>query len=161
MNSMDAVLSAKKDGAVYPGDQQQKGTTMSEKCIDLGPHIAKDTEVEPNFLAGRYQREVLAWLDEHPDQVPGRTITVSECNDLERLGGITVVPDLKPTLLPSVPGATVKMRKHHQWVRTVTGAWISADGSILDEDGAQKTADEHGFEVMHDGVTAPGVDYDQ
>ena len=41
MNSMDAVLSAKKDGAVYPGDQQQKGTTMSEKCIDLGRRSRK------------------------------------------------------------------------------------------------------------------------
>ena len=63
---------------------------------------------------------VLRWLDEHPDQVPGRTITESEFHevaDAHRNGGlgwrdladslgITVVPDPEPTIpLPTEPGA--------------------------------------------------------
>ncbi len=86
---------------------------MSDKYIDLAPKISEDTEVEPIFLAGKYQREVLAWLDEHPDQVPGRTITESELyqvqihcgfsgtdtrvNSVLRDLRITVVPDPEPT----------------------------------------------------------------
>lgn len=55
--------------------------------------------------------EVLEWLDDHPGQVPGRTITESEFHetadahrngglgweDLARRFGITVVPDPDPT----------------------------------------------------------------
>lgn len=81
---------------------------MSEKYIDLASLITDEI--------GGYQTEhavTLNWLDrlaaEHPDQVPGRTMTESEISKafgteyvawarlcLARIG-ITVVPDPEPT----------------------------------------------------------------
>lgn len=56
-------------------------------------------------------------------------------------------PDEKQQL-PTEPGATVKMRKNHQWTRMNAGGWISTDGSILHHGLVQEIADEHGFEVL-------------
>lgn len=144
---------------------------LEEQLLErLAPYSAQTA-----LTANRILKSLDRLIEEHPDQVPGRTITRSGYRDTlngavkvsgygddwERgfntglaVSGTKVIPGPEPTLLPSMPGATVKMRKHHQWVRTVTGSWISTDGSILDEDGAQEIADEHGFEVIHDGVAA-------
>lgn len=113
MNWMDAVMDAKKAGAVYPGDQPQKGTTMTEKYIELAdPILAEaDNSNTTSFCLG--VRNALYWLDAHPDQVPGLTITESELSEAaenssrwtdEGVGrdvlshfGIEVVPDPEPT----------------------------------------------------------------
>lgn len=56
---------------------------MTEKFIDLGPQIVKETGgLSLTSLAHEHQLRVLKWLDEHPDQVPGRTITRSDCQKL-------------------------------------------------------------------------------
>ncbi len=80
---------------------------MSEKYIDLAPRISNESgayHLRDTIIEG-----VLEWLDEHPDQVPGRTITESEISKafgteyvafarlcLARIC-ITVVPDPEPT----------------------------------------------------------------
>ena len=46
---------------------------MSEKYEDLTTHLSDD--LEPTIVGEAYIRNSLRWLDEHPDQVPGRTIT--------------------------------------------------------------------------------------
>lgn len=82
------------------------------KYIDLAETIHEGTRfnrVQPALIL---IRSVLNWLDEHPDQVPGRTITESEFQELMedvttsyqvgftdglyRAGG-RVVPDPEPT----------------------------------------------------------------
>lgn len=88
--------------------------SKAEKYIDLGRRIADDLR-KPWASTG--MADVLRWLDEHPDQVPGRTITESafleacEYEDqthrassphtyAERVMfalGVTVVPDPEPT----------------------------------------------------------------
>ena len=98
---------------------------MTEKYIDLASRISNESgayHLRDTIIEG-----VLEWLDEHPDQVPGRTITESEAWDIagrtfhrwgsvEELAshlrgtfrqlGITVVPDPEPTIpLPTEPGA--------------------------------------------------------
>lgn len=56
---------------------------MTEKFIDLGPQIVKEAGgLSLTSLAHEHQLRVLEWLDEHPDQVPGRTITRSDCQKL-------------------------------------------------------------------------------
>ena len=89
---------------------------MTEKYIDLEARVK--SEVEASIIGEAYVRATLAWLDEHPDQVPGRTIAESELRvvagrlfarwpdlgvfmghlqrELSDLG-ITVVPDPEPT----------------------------------------------------------------
>ena len=88
---------------------------MSEKYIDLTEEIWRADEGRTSFGSVSM---VLAYLDERPDQVPGRTITESEAWDIagrtfhrwgsvEELAshlrgtfrqlGITVVPEPEPT----------------------------------------------------------------
>ena len=88
---------------------------MTEKYIDLTEEIWRADEGRTSFGSVSM---VLAYLDEHPDQVPGRTITESEAWDIagrtfhrwgsvEELAshlrgtfrqlGITVVPEPEPT----------------------------------------------------------------
>ena len=85
---------------------------MTGKYESLLPEILP----EPSLGNGRYVagiRDALNWLDEHPDQVPGRTITASEFDEAvescitedatvpphtfaARLG-VVCVPDPEPT----------------------------------------------------------------
>lgn len=89
---------------------------MSEKYIDLASRISNESgayHLRDTIIEG-----VLEWLDDNPDQVPGRTITRSEYRDTldhavlvsgygddwERgfntglaVGGTKVVPDPEPT----------------------------------------------------------------
>lgn len=82
------------------------------KYIDLGPRVAEDTRKSLTSACHMVQLEALRWLDEHPDQTPGRTITEADYRqamldateaedfDTERFLqtlGITVVPDPEPT----------------------------------------------------------------
>lgn len=83
------------------------------KYIDLAEKLARMHDLRPGTI-----RVALGLLDkfaaEHPDQVPGRTITRTEFNKaftewfderdkarivgiIERLFGITVIPDPEPT----------------------------------------------------------------
>lgn len=82
---------------------------MSWKFSDLAEQIYDDTKI-PTMLG---VAETLIWLDEHPDQVPGRTVTRRDFErafdfhfddeDIDRHErflahlGITVVPDPEPT----------------------------------------------------------------
>lgn len=89
---------------------------MAEKYIDLEDRVFD--EVANN---SRTQcRRVLAWLDDHPDQVPGRTITERKVTEafgpeymawarmcLSRIG-VTVVPDPEP--MPTIEFARDIMR---------------------------------------------------
>lgn len=81
---------------------------MSEKYIDLFAEISRMMMPQDERVG---VSTALRWLDEHPDQVPGRTITESEFHetadahrngglgweDLASRFGITVVPDPEPT----------------------------------------------------------------
>ena len=62
-----AILSATEEG------------TMTEKYIDLLTKIARDKSLGGSHV--RCARDVVEWLDDHPDQVPGRTITASEFDE--------------------------------------------------------------------------------
>lgn len=79
---------------------------MSEKYIDLTEEIWRADEGRTSFGSVSM---VLAYLDENPDQVPGRAITESQIAEafgdeyhywakrrLSRIG-IAVVPDPEPT----------------------------------------------------------------
>lgn len=89
---------------------------MTEKYIDLASRISSESgayHLRDTIIEG-----VLEWLDEHPDQVPGRTITVSEFDEAvescitedatvpphtfaARLG-VVCVPDPEPTNVQSI-----------------------------------------------------------
>lgn len=82
---------------------------MSEKYIELKPQIVSDYALVGATAVQGGVGIALEWLDRHPDQVPGRTITESEISKafgteyvafarlcLARIG-ITVVPDPEPT----------------------------------------------------------------
>ena len=53
---------------------------MVEKYSDLEERIKRDRDLSITGLDG--VTYTLRWLDRNPDQVPGRTITESECHDL-------------------------------------------------------------------------------
>ena len=85
---------------------------MTNKYIDLAERIWRTDNGRTSYASVGM---VLEWLDRHPDQVPGRTITESEFNAavamhesnrlthaeqvalILRRFGITVVPDPEPT----------------------------------------------------------------
>lgn len=80
---------------------------MSEKYIDLHDEIADSIHWDATVA------DTLKWLDEHPDRVPGRTVTEQQLIQLWQVtvegrsiddfaqelkdNGITVVPDPEPT----------------------------------------------------------------
>lgn len=129
---------------------------MTEKFIDLGPQIAKEAGgLSLTSLAHEHQLRVLKWLDEHPDQVPGRTMTASEFGNynteaagtygdgfragFERAGG-EVVPDPEPTNAQSIDKLLTEFANLN----------ASCGGEQGDHDLAE-------FLDAH-GVKAPGVD---
>ncbi|MGC3023027.1 hypothetical protein [Brevibacterium sp. FAM 24630] len=73
-----------------------------KKCIDLLPTMLAEMPAYETDI-----RRVLKWLDENPDQVPGRTITESELGEVVRthesirdlvgMLGFTIVEDSEPT----------------------------------------------------------------
>ncbi len=83
------------------------------KYIDLAPTIKRDRTRGPiTGLDG--ETYTLKWLDDHPDQAPGRTITAAkfsqavdiamdsgefDTDEFAQQLGITIVPDPKPTNL--------------------------------------------------------------
>ena len=97
---------------------------MTGKYESLLPEILP----EPSLGNGRYVagiRDALNWLDEHPDQVPGRTITASEFDEAvescitedatvpphtfaARLG-VVCVPDPDPE--PTIADAELEIEK--------------------------------------------------
>ena len=128
---------------------------MSGKYIDLADRIGEGAEYSntTSFCLGI--ECALRWLDEHPDQVPGRTITESEareawhraCNEndgtiYERFAkaiGITVVPDPEPTNAERLTGL-IENAVH-------SPAWASAEAlaDYLDDNGVKALGgdDEH------------------
>lgn len=85
---------------------------MTEKYIDLVERIKRDRDMGPLTGLDRVTY-TLRWLDDHPGQVPGRTITASEFDEAvescvtedatvpphtfaARLG-VVCVPDPEPT----------------------------------------------------------------
>lgn len=83
---------------------------MSEKYIELKPQIVSDYALVGATAVQGGVGIALEWLDRHPGQVPGRTITESELEEAKRFAkhhgirpmlhrhfGLTVVPDPKPT----------------------------------------------------------------
>lgn len=95
-----------------------EGDNNMSKFINLSEDIAIATENTRSPYAWDAQREALEWLDSHPDQVPGRTITESELREYveeiwdyvdhegvkELAGwcGANVIPDPKPTNTESI-----------------------------------------------------------
>lgn len=63
-------------------NQQQKGTTMStpKEYIDLAEKIVDSSDYSSTTSYVLGVKRTLDWLDDHPDQTPGRTITKSEFN---------------------------------------------------------------------------------
>lgn len=75
--------------------------------IDLEPKVSDYYGTSPGQERRAGICDALRYLDSHPDQVPGRTITESELGevtrthesirDLVNLLGITIAPDPEPT----------------------------------------------------------------
>lgn len=119
MNWMQAVMDAKKTGAMYPGDHLQEGMTMNKQ--ELIEKIAGKRYCSTDTVAMILESiDAEGWLHD-PDQVPGRTITEGELSRklanvppyadnavwlravLNALG-ITVVPDPEPTNAEKLAG---------------------------------------------------------
>lgn len=87
-------------------------------------------------------RSTLSWLDDHPGQVPGRTITESELGDLARthesirhlvgMLGITVIPDPEPTNFEKL---TIYLGLHD--LDAITQAGVADFARQLDADGVK------------------------
>lgn len=124
---------------------------MSEKYIDLLTDIAEDT-ARVSFADQAAIHSALSWLDDHPDQVPGRTITESKYKkhtqyfSISEVGafnaglhaaGVSVVPDPEPSNAEKLADF---LRRH--------------DLDSITNDGA----DEFARQLDADGVKAPGGD---
>lgn len=131
---------------------------MTEKYIDLASRISNESgayHLRDTIIEG-----VLEWLDEHPDQVPGRTITESEAWDIagrtfhrwgsvEELAshlrgtfrqlGITVVPDPEPTNTEKLSAL------YDQWLESDAPACRVSFGQFMDKAGVKAPGgdDEH------------------
>lgn len=80
---------------------------MSGTFVDLEDTIAEDEKID-EWPQTQVLRDTLEWLDKHPDQVPGRTMTVGEMDHkcttygsayetgFKQAGGV-IVPDPEPT----------------------------------------------------------------
>ena len=116
---------------------------MVEKYIDLTEEIWRADEGRTSFGSVSM---VLAYLDEHPERVPGRTITESQIAEafgdeyhywakrrLSRIG-ITVVPDPEPT------NADKLEQLHQNWSQSDRnppfGEWADSVGILAPEDWA-------------------------
>lgn len=112
---------------------------MTGKYIDLAERIIGNVEACSDYDNG--VADALRWLDEHPEAVPGRTITESRIAKafgaeyvawarmcLARIG-ITVVPDPEPT----------NAEKLADYVRQINRTAMSAEecGKWLDAKGVQ------------------------
>ena len=120
---------------------------MTEKYIDLASRISNESgayHLRDTIIEG-----VLEWLDEHPDQVPGQTITRSTMHELisehfytpvreidvevytEALGRL-VVPDPEPT------NAEKLEQLHQNWSQSDRnppfGEWADSVGIQAPED---------------------------
>ena len=99
---------------------------MSEKYEDLASRISDD--LEPTMAGEAYIRNSLRWLDEHPDQVPGRTITesgwIEACKAtmggdmvapfaLATRLGVTITPDPEPTNRDRLQGWLVEFAERN------------------------------------------------
>ena len=128
------------------------------KFINLSEDIAIATENTRSPYAWDAQREALEWLDSHPDQVPGRTITRSDYQKLmddtsmpygvgftdgfHQAGG-SIIDDPKPT-------------NAEKWETFIRHSGFSVSG-YFGNDAAQAFA-----RVMDErGVKAPGGDDDR
>ncbi|MFE1082465.1 hypothetical protein [Brevibacterium sediminis] len=107
---------------------------MSEKYIELKPQIASDYALVGATAVQGGVGIALEWLDRHPDQVPGRTITESRVKEkLLRRGiefvngwpaamielGATVIPDPEPTNFERLEDLVDQWRKGPQY-KTLT-----------------------------------------
>ena len=118
---------------------------MAEKYIDLKDEIREDSAI--NAHVGIVT--ALRWLDAHPDQVPGRTITESEYSTVVEWAktyalngwkgrtvlaevGITVIPDPEPT------NAEKLEQLHQNWSQSDRnppfGEWADSVGIQAPED---------------------------
>lgn len=85
---------------------------------------------------------VLRWLDEHPDQVPGRTMTESRVKkfttgkpedyrhgflDAVEVAGMSVVPDPEPTNAEKLEGLFAELMKR-QMTYKAAGEWLDEAG---------------------------------
>ena len=113
---------------------------MSEKYIDLTEEIWRADEGRTSFGSVSM---VLAYLDEHPERVPGRTMTVGEMDHkcttygsayetgFKQAGG-QVVPDPEPT------NAEKLEQLHQNWSQSDRnppfGEWADSVGIQAPED---------------------------
>ena len=118
---------------------------MTEKYIDLHDEIADSIHWDATVA------DTLKWLDEHPDQVPGRTITESQIAEafgdeyhywakrrLSRIG-ITVVPDPEPTNAEKLEAL------YDQWLESDAPACRVSFHQFMDDAGVKAPGgdDEH------------------
>ena len=119
---------------------------MVEKYSDLEERIKRDRDLS---LTGLDRvTYTLRWLDRNPDQVPGRTITESECHDLYHAAyygakafrgeledqGFAFIADPEPT----------NADKLADYVRQISRTAMSAEecGKWLDEQGVRVVTDD-------------------
>ena len=117
---------------------------MIEKYEDLADRIAEDFPpmTGPDIAT-------LRWLDAHPDQAPGRTITESEfkagfgiysepwAREVLIGFGITVVPDPEPTNAEKIEQLLWSINKEHEGECLEGEAAVRAWSEALDEAGVK------------------------
>lgn len=97
----------------------------------------------------------LEWLDDHPDQVPGRTITESDYSDIAEWArnysnrgwegrtvlagvGITIVPDPEPTNAELIERKLRELREEPgEWMTYATDSDIYGFSQALDAKGVK------------------------
>ena len=116
---------------------------MADKYIDLRGKIAEAGAPGVGFNA---IRKVLEWLDDHPEQAPKRTMTITEQQLIQlwqvtvegrniddftqelKDNGITVVPDPEPTNAEQIAEIIGKVGSFPSWERRLLAEGLDKAG---------------------------------
>lgn len=118
---------------------------MADKYEDLHDRIADEIHWDATVI------DVLRWLDDHRDQAPGRTITVSKFDEAvescvtedatvpphtfaERLG-VVCVPDPEPTNAAQIEEIIGKVGSFPSWERRLLAEGLDKAGVKAPEGG--------------------------
>lgn len=126
---------------------------MTDKYINLGPKIAGATRKSLTSSCHLAQLEALRWLDDHPEQVPKRTMTITEQQLIQlwqvtvegrniddfaqelKDNGITVVPDPEPTNAEQIEEIIGKVGSFPSWERRLLAEGLDKAGVKAPEGG--------------------------
>ena len=118
---------------------------MTDKYEDLHDRIADEIHWDATVI------DALRWLDDHPEQVPGRTITERQLIQLWQVtvegrsiddfaqelkdNGITVVPDPEPTNAEQIAEIIGEVGSFPSWERRLLAEGLDKAGVKAPEGG--------------------------